>query len=95
MDSTGVRSSTLEAIGGTPLVRRRRVVQPDAAKGLVKIAGGHPSGSHPEELIQLLATMFPEVGEASKPRRRRGPDRPNHRPSRFPRAWGVRRGDRA
>jgi hypothetical protein len=46
MESIGVRSSTLEAIGGTPLVRLCQVVPEGAAEVLVKLEGGNPTGSY-------------------------------------------------
>jgi threonine dehydratase len=42
----GVRSSTLEAIGGTPVVRLRRLVPPGGVEVLVKLEYFSPTGSY-------------------------------------------------
>lgn len=50
MESIGVRSSTLEAIGGTPLVRLCQVVPEGAAEVLVELEGGNPTGSYKDRM---------------------------------------------
>src|SRR5215813_3442165 len=54
MTVTGIRSSVLEAIGGTPLVRLRRVVPEDAADVLVKVEGGNPTGSYKDRMALAM-----------------------------------------
>ena len=69
MESTGVRSSVLEAIGGTPMIRLRRVVLSGAAAVLVKLEGGNPTGSDKDR----MALAMIEGAE------RRGPLQPGQR----------------
>jgi cysteine synthase A len=69
MDSSGVRSSTLEAIGGTPLVRLRRVVPPGAAEVLVKLEGGNPTGSYKDRMALAIVTGAERRGELRPGRR--------------------------
>jgi cysteine synthase A len=54
MESTGVRSSVLEAIGGTPMIRLRRVVPSGAAAVLVKLEGGNPTGSDKDRMALAM-----------------------------------------
>jgi cysteine synthase len=54
MESTGVRSSTLEAIGRTPLVRLSQVVPEGAADVLVKLEGGNPTGSYKDRMALAM-----------------------------------------
>lgn len=50
LSSPGVRSSTLQAIGNTPLVRLRKVVLPDSAEVLVKLEYYNPTGSYKDRM---------------------------------------------
>ncbi len=54
MESTGVRSSTLETIGGTPLVRLCQVVPDGAAEVLVKLETGNPTGSYKDRMALAM-----------------------------------------
>jgi cysteine synthase A len=54
MESTGVRSSILAAIGGTPLVRLHHVVPAGAAEVLVKLEGGNPTGSYKDRMALAM-----------------------------------------
>ncbi len=54
MESACVRSSTLEAIGGTPLVRLSRVVPDEAAEVMVKLEGGNPTGSYKDRMALAM-----------------------------------------
>jgi len=54
MESACVRSSTLEAIGGTPLVRLCRVVPEGAAEVMVKLEGGNPTGSYKDRMALAM-----------------------------------------
>jgi cysteine synthase A len=53
-ESTGILSSTLDAIGGTPLVRLRQVVPEGAADVLVKVEGGNPTGSYKDRMALAM-----------------------------------------
>ena len=50
----GVRSSTLEAIGGTPVVRLRRLAPPGAAEVLVKLEYYSPTGSYKDRMALAM-----------------------------------------
>ncbi len=50
----GVRSSTLEAIGGTPVVRLRRLVPPGGAEVLIKLEYFSPTGSYKDRMALAL-----------------------------------------
>ncbi|MFJ8636932.1 PLP-dependent cysteine synthase family protein [Streptomyces sp. NPDC093568] len=50
MGLPGIRSSSLQAIGGTPLVRLSRVVPDGAADILVKVEGSNPTGSYKDRM---------------------------------------------
>jgi len=63
MTVTGVRSSVLEAIGRTPLVRLRRVVPDGAAGVLVKIEGGNPTGSYKDRMALAMIEGAERRGE--------------------------------
>jgi len=54
MESTGVRSSTLETIGGTPLIRLCQVVPDGAAEVLVKLETGNPTGSYKDRMALAM-----------------------------------------
>ena len=54
MESVGVRSSVLEAIGGTPLIRLRQVVPAGAAEILVKLESGNPTGSYKDRMALAM-----------------------------------------
>lgn len=54
MRFSGIRSSALEAIGDTPLVRLSRVVPEDAAQVLVKVEGGNPTGSYKDRMALAI-----------------------------------------
>lgn len=50
----GVRSSTLEAIGGTPVVRLRRLAPPGGAEVLVKLEYFSPTGSYKDRMARAM-----------------------------------------
>ena len=50
----GVTASALAAIGGTPLVRLRKVVPPGSAEVLVKVEGGNPTGSYKDRMALAM-----------------------------------------
>ncbi|MFF0162444.1 pyridoxal-phosphate dependent enzyme [Streptomyces sp. NPDC005263] len=52
--SAGIHSSSLHAIGGTPLVRLRRVVPDGAAEVRVKVEGGNPTGSYKDRMALAI-----------------------------------------
>jgi len=55
MPSKGdVRSSTLAAIGGTPVVRLNRLARPDMAEVLVKLEYFNPTGSYKDRMALAL-----------------------------------------
>ncbi len=54
MESSGVLSSALDAIGGTPLIRLRKVVPDGAAKVLVKLEVGNPTGSYKDRMALAM-----------------------------------------
>ena len=54
MESAGVRSSILDAIGRTPLVRLRQVVPAGAAGVLLKLEGGNPTGSYKDRMALAM-----------------------------------------
>lgn len=54
MATHGIRESALEAIGGTPLVRLRRLVPAGAAAVLVKLEGGNPTGSYKDRMALAI-----------------------------------------
>ena len=55
-----ILSSTLEAIGGTPLVRLRRTIPDGAAQVLVKLEGANPTASYKDRMA--LAMIEGAVG---------------------------------
>jgi len=57
-----VSGSTLEAIGGTPLVRLRRVVPPGCARILVKCEGLNPTGSMKDRMARAMIERAEEDG---------------------------------
>jgi cysteine synthase A len=63
MTISGVRSSVLEAIGRTPLVRLRRVVPDGAADVLVKVEGGNPTGSYKDRMALAMIEGAERRGE--------------------------------
>jgi cysteine synthase A len=63
MTVTGVRSSVLESIGGTPLVRLRRVVPDGAADVLVKVEGSNPTGSYKDRMALAMIEGAERRGE--------------------------------
>lgn len=54
MESPGIRSSTLDAIGGTPLIRLSQVVPEGAAEVLVKLEAGNPTGSYKDRMARAM-----------------------------------------
>ncbi len=50
----GVAASALAAIGGTPLVRLRKVVPDGSAQVLVKVEGGNPTGSYKDRMALAM-----------------------------------------
>ena len=51
---TTVRGSTLEAIGGTPVVRLSKVVPPESADVLVKLEYFNPTGSYKDRMARSM-----------------------------------------
>ena len=54
MTVAGVRSSMLEAIGATPLVRLTQVAPTGSADVLVKLEGGNPTGSYKDRMALAI-----------------------------------------
>ncbi|MCZ0984843.1 PLP-dependent cysteine synthase family protein [Streptomyces diastatochromogenes] len=54
MSFPGIQRSTLQAIGGTPLVRLDHVVPEGAAQVLLKLEGGNPTGSYKDRMALAL-----------------------------------------
>jgi cysteine synthase A len=54
MESPGIRSSTLDAIGGTPLIRLSQVVPEGAAEVLIKLEAGNPTGSYKDRMALAM-----------------------------------------
>ena len=54
MTVAGVRSSMLEAIGSTPLVRLSQVVPAGSADVFVKLEGGNPTGSYKDRMALAI-----------------------------------------
>ena len=50
----GVRASTLDAIGGTPLVRLSKIVPPGSADVLVKLEYFNPTGSYKDRMALAM-----------------------------------------
>lgn len=69
MTTTGIVNSTLEAIGGTPLVRLRRVVPAGAAEVLVKVEGGNPTGSYKDRMALAIVEGAERRGDLRPGRR--------------------------
>lgn len=63
MLTTGIRESTLEAIGRTPLVRLRRLVPEGGATVLVKLEGGNPTGSYKDRMALAIVEGAERRGE--------------------------------
>jgi cysteine synthase A len=60
---TKVRSSTLEAIGGTPVVRLSRLVPPGSAEVLVKLEYFSPTGSYKDRMALAMIEGAERRGE--------------------------------
>src|SRR4051794_5942565 len=58
-----VRGSTLEAIGGTPVVRLRKVVPPDCAEILVKLEFFNPTGSYKDRMALAMIERAEQRGD--------------------------------
>jgi cysteine synthase len=54
MQATSTAESVLKAIGGTPVVRLRRVVAPGAAEVLVKLESLNPTGSYKDRMALAM-----------------------------------------
>src|SRR6476620_9078127 len=54
MTTTTIADSVLHAIGNTPVVRLRRVVQPDAADVIVKLEFYNPTGSYKDRMALAM-----------------------------------------
>ena len=54
MQATSTADSVLRAIGGTPVVRLRRVVAPGAAEVLVKLESLNPTGSYKDRMALAM-----------------------------------------
>ena len=57
-----VRASTLEAIGGTPVVRLQKVVPPGSAAVLVKLEYFNPTGSYKDRMAAVVIARAREAG---------------------------------
>jgi cysteine synthase A len=57
-----ISSSTLQAIGGTPLITLRRVVPPGCARILVKAEGLNPTGSMKDRMAQAMIDRAEDDG---------------------------------
>lgn len=69
MAERGISPSPLETIGGTPLVRLRRLAPPGAATVLVKIEGGNPTGSYKDRMALAIIEGAERRGELCPGRR--------------------------
>ncbi|MCS7484886.1 PLP-dependent cysteine synthase family protein [Umezawaea endophytica] len=69
MNFPGVLSSPLAAIGGTPLVELRHVVPDGAARVLVKVEGGNPTGSYKDRMALAIVEGAERRGELRPGRR--------------------------
>src|SRR3954454_7372619 len=49
-----IKASTLDAIGGTPIVRLNKVVPPDSADVLVKLEYFNPTGSYKDRMAKAM-----------------------------------------
>lgn len=63
MNFPGVLASPLAAIGGTPLVELRHVVPDGAARVLVKVEGGNPTGSYKDRMALAIVEGAERRGE--------------------------------
>ena len=64
-----IADSTLATIGGTPLVRLRRIVPADSAQVLVKIEGGNPTGSYKDRMARAIIEEAERRGDLPSGRR--------------------------
>ncbi|MET1074645.1 MAG: cysteine synthase family protein [Umezawaea sp.] len=69
MNFPSVLPSPLQAIGGTPVVRLRRVVPDGAAEVLVKLEGGNPTGSYKDRMALAMIEGAERRGELTPGRR--------------------------
>lgn len=69
MGEHGILSSPLDAIGGTPLVQLRRLVPPRAARVLVKLEGGNPTGSYKDRMARAIVEAAEGRGDLRPGRR--------------------------
>ena len=60
---TTVRASTLEAIGGTPVVRLQRIVPPESAEILVKLEYFNPTGSYKDRMALSMIEEAEKRGD--------------------------------
>ncbi len=60
---TTVRASTLEAIGGTPVVRLSKVVPPESADVLVKLEYFNPTGSYKDRMALSMIEEAEKRGD--------------------------------
>src|SRR5688572_21027846 len=60
---TPVRASTLEAIGGTPVVRLNKVVPPESADVLVKLEYINPTGSYKDRMALAMIEEAEKRGD--------------------------------
>ncbi|HZD98496.1 MAG TPA: pyridoxal-phosphate dependent enzyme, partial [Micromonosporaceae bacterium] len=63
MTVAGVRSSMLEAIGSTPLVRLSQVVPAGSADVFIKLEGGNPTGSYKDRMALAIIEGAERRGE--------------------------------
>src|SRR5688572_18408955 len=54
MQATSTAESVLKAIGGTPVVRLRRVVAPGAAEVVIKLESLNPTGSYKDRMALAM-----------------------------------------
>ncbi len=58
-----IKSSTLDAIGGTPVVRLNKVVPPDSADVLVKLEYFNPTGSYKDRMAKAMIEYAEQRGD--------------------------------
>lgn len=69
MSESGIRSSALDTIGGTPLLRLRTVVPAGAGQVLVKVEGGNPTGSYKDRMARAIIEGAERRGDLPPGRR--------------------------
>jgi cysteine synthase A len=69
MVASGVLTSSLDAIGGTPMVRLRTLVPTGAGQVLVKLEGGNPTGSYKDRMALAMIEGAERSGALRRGRR--------------------------